>query len=348
LARSSMPVRRTPPLSLIKPVRYESERVIVIDQTRLPHEFIERELTSTEQIAEAIETMVVRGAPLLGIVAAYGVAMAAYRDSRPQHLHSVIRRFAATRPTARNLHAALERMQRVVDSEPNELVQALAAEAHHIHKEDLQASAAIAALAPAVFTEPAWVVTICNTGALATGGGGTALALLVAGFQQGAVDGVYVCETRPLFQGARLTAWELERAGVPFRVLPDSAAASLVTAGNACAVAVGADRIARNGDTANKVGTQMLAALAQQSRVPFHVVAPRTTFDSETPTGKQIVIEQRSENEVRTAGGAPVIPADYPVYNPSFDITESHLITNYVTDIGVFAPQELEASGIWS
>ena len=341
-------MREVPPLSLIKPVRYRDGSVVVIDQSRLPHEYVERELTSIDQTTAAIEAMVVRGAPLIGIVAAYCVALAAHIDSSTRHLSQAISKLAATRPTARNLPAALERMQHVIDSRPADLEKALADEARRLHDEDLEASAAIAAHASTVFTQPGWALTICNTGALATGGGGTALALIVEAYRRGLIDGVYVCETRPLFQGARLTAWELERIQVPYRVLVDSAAASLLAQGEVCAVAVGADRIARSGDTANKVGTRMLAILARESHVPFHVVAPRSSFDSGSPDGQAIMIEQRSGDEVRSAGGSAIFPVEYPVYNPSFDISESSLITDFVTEIGVFTPEELEASGIWS
>lgn len=344
-----------PPQQIV-PIRWAEDRVVVVDQTALPLEYHEVELTTTEDIAVAIERLVVRGAPLIGITAAYAVALASIEaevntipdDRRRVHVERAIERLRATRPTARNLPYALNRMTRTLDDNPTRPRQLLLAEAKRIHAEDLEASAAIASRAGQVLHQQGWVLTYCNTGALATGGGGTALALISEGYRRRLLEGVCVCETRPLLQGARLTAWELARHSVPFEILCDNAVASLFAARRVTAVLVGADRIALNGDVANKVGTQMLAILAHTYEVPFHVVAPRSTFDPATLTGGEIPIEQRPADEVRHVGAAPVTSQEYPVYNPSFDVTESRWITSYICDAGVFKPDELARSDVWS
>jgi len=299
-------------------------------------------------VADAINRLSVRGAPLIGITAAYGIALAAQHNPAAAAVRPAIERLRATRPTARDLFAALDRMESVLEQSPADPARVLLDEALAIHAADLTAGRLIAAQAASVFTKPGWVMTICNTGALATGGEGTALGLIAAGFRLGLVRGVYVLETRPLLQGARLTAWELNQLNIPFTLLPDSAAASLITGGQVAAIATGADRIAKNGDTANKVGTRMLAELATRHAVPFHIVAPRSTFDGSTPNGAAIPIEQRDQAEVTALAGQAVAPAGTTVYNPAFDVTDAGLIDSYVTDNGVFTPQQLEDSRLWN
>ncbi|MBN2081533.1 S-methyl-5-thioribose-1-phosphate isomerase [bacterium] len=332
----------------IRPVRWHRNTLVVIDQTRLPQEYVERTLRSVEDVAEAINRLRVRGAPLIGITAAYGVALAASLAPEPTAIRAAIDQLRATRPTARDLFAALDRMERAATHNPADPARVLLDEALAIHAADLTAGRLIATQAAQVFTTPGWTMTICNTGALATGGEGTALGLIAAGYRLGLVSGVYVLETRPILQGARLTAWELQQLDIPFQLLPDSAAASLIATGRVAAIATGADRIARNGDTANKVGTRMLAELADRHQVPFHIVAPRTTFDAATPSGAAIPIEQRAGVEVMVFNGQPVAPDGTTVYNPAFDVTDAGLIGSYVTDAGVFAPNELEDSRIWN
>jgi methylthioribose-1-phosphate isomerase len=344
------------PSQRIVPIRWAEDRVVVVDQTALPLKYREVELASTEDIAVAIEQLVVRGAPLLGITAAYAVALASIEaereavpdDRRRTHVEHAIERLRATRPTARNLPYALSRMARTLAGNRTDPRHVLLAEAKRIHAEDLEASAAIASRAEQVLEQRGWVLTYCNTGALATGGGGTALALILEGYQRQLLEGVYVCETRPLLQGARLTAWELAQHSVPFEILCDNAVASLLADKRVTAILVGADRIALNGDVANKVGTQMLAILAHEYGVPFHVVAPCSTFDPVTMTGGEIPIEQRAASEVRCIGDVPVTSQEHRVYNPSFDVTESCWITSYVCDVGVFGPEELARSDVWS
>jgi methylthioribose-1-phosphate isomerase len=339
--------REVPPLSSVKPVEWADGTIIVIDQRRLPHELVYRELRNVEEAAQAIEQMVVRGAPLIGIVAAYAMAQAALHDPSPGNITDALTRLNRTRPTARDLFAALERLKRV-HALKERVYDALLGEARDIHQEDLSASAIIACHAPQVFTVPGWVVTICNTGALATGGEGTALGLIVEGYRQGLVDGVYVMETRPRLQGARLTCWELSRLGVPFQLIPDSAAATVLARTHSVAAVSGADRIALNGDTANKLGTRMLAILARHHGVPFHVAAPHTTFDRETADGAGIPIEERDGGEVRNAGSAALVPGSFPVFNPSFDITPAELVSSYVTNRGVLTPESLRESNVWN
>lgn len=336
------------PWGEVQPVRWTGSGIVAIDQRSLPLEYRELTLSSLQDVAQAIEQMAVRGAPLIGIIAAYGVALATRTEPSPMAALRAIKRLRRTRPTARDLFAALARMEDVVAQDPADLPQALLAEAHAIHTADLDASSAIGTQADAVFADPGWVLTICNTGALATGGGGTALRLIYEGYWLGLVEGVYVCETRPQLQGARLTGWELERLGVPFKLLPDSAAAGLLTAGDVGAVVVGADRIARNGDTANKVGTRMLAVLARASGVPLYIVAPRSTFDGKCLTGADIHIEERGGDELRLLGETRLVPDGYAVYNPAFDITNAELIASFVTDVGVIEPEKLKGSAVWN
>lgn len=344
------------PLSAIKPVRFDHGGIIVIDQRKLPGSYCEVFLKTPMQIANAIKRMVVRGAPLLGITAAYGVAVAAYQATRHplpisqqlERIEHAIQILRSTRPTARDLFAALDRMERAVNLPSDNLYRRALAEAREIHQQDLAASAVIAVQAADVFTHPGWAMTICNTGALATGGGGTALAVIVEGYRLGLVQGVYVLETRPLLQGARLTAWELAHAGVPHQVICDSAAASVLARAEINAIITGADRVARNGDAANKVGSYMLAVLAQHHGVPFYICAPQTTFDEHTPSGAEIPVEQRSADEVGRIGQRWLAPPEASIYNPAFDVTPSQLITGYICEHGVFNLAEMEVSPVWS
>jgi methylthioribose-1-phosphate isomerase len=344
------------PLSTIRPVRFDQGGIIAIDQRKLPGAYREVFLKTPLQIANAIRRLVVRGAPLLGITAAYGVAVAAYLATRQALSHTeqlerishAIKLLRSTRPTARDLFAALNRMERAAKLPSGNLYHRTLAEAREIHQQDLAASAVMAVQAMDVFQRTGWAMTICNTGALATGGGGTALAVIVEGYRLGLVQGVYVLETRPLLQGARLTAWELMQTGVPCQILTDSAAASVLAGGKVNAIITGADRIARNGDTANKVGTYMLAVLAQYHNVPFFICAPQTTFDRTTRTGADITIEQRHADEVVKIGSRVLAPPHASVYNPAFDVTPSQLITGYICEHGIFNLAGLEVSPVWN
>ena len=327
---------------MIRPLEWENGTVRVLDQTALPKREVWLRLTRWEEVAEAIRRLVVRGAPAIGIAAAYGMVLAAQADAAPEHLARVAELLRSARPTAVNLGWALDRMLAAAASQrgqgPEELPAALLAEAQRIHDEDIAANRRMGELGAALLPRGARVLTICNTGALATGGYGTALGVVRAAWEEGKIELVYACETRPLLQGARLTAWELIQEGIPFRLVVDSAAGGLLARGGVGAVLVGADRIAQNGDTANKVGTYSLAVLAARHGVPFYVVAPTSTLDPRTPSGEGIPIEERSEEEVLSLHGQPVAPRGARAWNPAFDVTPHDLVTAIVTERGVVTP----------
>jgi methylthioribose-1-phosphate isomerase len=303
------------------PVYHEDGVVVLLDQRALPDEERWLRLTEVEQVAEAIETMAVRGAPAIGIAAAYGAAIAPVGGA---DFKAAIERLRRTRPTAVNLHWALDLM---AEAGPEN---ALAA-ADAIAERERQATRLIAEHGAELFTEPARVITHCNAGALAATGVGTALGIVRAAYAAGRVSEVWVPETRPLLQGARLTAWELAQEGIPHRVVTDASAGLLMARDLVDAAVVGADRIAANGDVANKIGTYPLAALAARHGVPFYVAAPSSTIDPTVATGADIPIEERSPAEL----GAP---GDPPAANWAFDVTPHDLVTAIVTEEGVFRP----------
>jgi methylthioribose-1-phosphate isomerase len=296
-------------------VRLEEDgpAVVLLDQRRLPEEAVELACRTIPELAEAIRTLAVRGAPAIGVAAAYGLALAALRGD---DLREAERTLAASRPTAVNLFWALERMR---DDPTPERARAL-------HAEEVERCRRMAAHAAELFAPQARALTHCNAGGLATGGYGSAVGALRAAWEHGRLSYVLVDETRPLLQGARLTAWELEQLGIPHAVIADSAAASMMARGEVDVVVTGADRIAANGDTANKIGTYMLAVLARHHGIPFYVVAPSSTLDMETPTGERIPIEERDGGE---------ITARFAARNPAFDVTPRGLITAIVTEDGV-------------
>jgi methylthioribose-1-phosphate isomerase len=295
-------------------VRLEEDRVVLLDQRRLPEEEVELECRSATDVAEAIRTLAVRGAPAIGIAAAYGYALAA---ARGDDLVAAAATLAAARPTAVNLAWALAEVESADDP---------AERARELHREEVERCRQMARHAAALLDTGTRALTHCNTGSLATGGYGTALGALRAAHEQGRLDHVWVDETRPLLQGARLTAWELRALGIPHAVIVDAAAGSLMAAGQVDCILVGADRIAANGDTANKVGTYALAVLAAHHALPFYVVAPTSTIDPETPFGGAIVVEERAAEEVT---------ARFPARNPAFDVTPAALVTAIVTECGV-------------
>ncbi len=332
----------------ITPVRWAGDRLVMLDQTLLPAEEVERAYDRWEDVADAIRRLVVRGAPAIGVAAAYGVALAA-RASRATafdgllaDVETAVKGLAATRPTAVNLFWALERMRRaLLDARglaPDDLRARLLAEAHAVREEDLAANRAMGAHGAALVPERARILTHCNAGALATAGYGTALGVIRAAHAQGKVARVWVDETRPVMQGSRLTAWELVRDGIPHRLIADVAAASLMARGEVDLVITGADRIAANGDTANKIGTYGLAVLARHHGVPFYVAAPVSTIDPSLPSGEGIPIEERDAAEVRGVGARQTAPAASPVFNPAFDVTPAALIAAIITERGVFRP----------
>ncbi len=313
----------------------------MLDQRRLPAETVWLELRTAAEVAAAIRDMVVRGAPAIGITAAYGVVLAVmqHHARTPANWRTAVAadldRLRAARPTAVNLAWALDRMQSVLAGCGDDPVPALLAEARRIHGEDVAANRAMGALGAALLGEGVAVLTHCNTGSLATGGYGTALGVVRTAWAARHLRAVYADETRPWLQGARLTAWELLQDGIPVRLLVEGAAASLMRSGEVAWVIVGADRIAANGDLANKIGTYALAVLARQHGVRFMVVAPSSTIDMDCPDGDGIPIEQRDPAEVLACGGQRLAPAGADAWNPVFDVTPGRLVDALVTERGV-------------
>jgi methylthioribose-1-phosphate isomerase len=321
--------------------------VRIVDQRALPESLVTRELESGEAVAEAIRTMQVRGAPLIGIAAAMGLvaglreSRGAGRDAFFERLRAVGDQLAATRPTAVNLGWALARMRRAADAtsgSPAEVWERLHAEATAIWEEDREMCRRIGEHGLPLVPDGAQVLTHCNAGALATGGIGTALAPVYVAHAAGRRLHVFVGETRPLLQGARLTAWELGQAGIPCTLIADAAAGALMRQTGIDVVLVGADRIARNGDLANKIGTYALAVLARHHGVPFHCAAPSSTIDPTIPDGDAIPIEQRAPDEVTTFAGRRTAPPGARAVNPAFDVTPARYVTSYVTDRGLVQP----------
>ena len=320
----------------------DAERALrLLDQRALPAEERFVLCRTVEEAARAIEDMTVRGAPAIGIAAAYSVALA-LRDGRGgrEAARSAMDRLARTRPTAVNLFAALDRMGRCLDAAPalegEALCRALLAEAAAIHQEDVAANRRMGELGAALLPDRAAVLTHCNAGAIATGGHGTALGVLRSAREMGKSVTVYADETRPLFQGARLTAWELARDGFDVTLIADDMAGVLMRSIHIDAVIVGADRIARNGDTANKIGTYGLSLLARVHEVPFYVAAPWSTLDPSLPDGSGIPIEERSHEEMRLLPHGARVPDAVRVWNPAFDVTPAENVTAIITERGVF------------
>jgi methylthioribose-1-phosphate isomerase len=317
----------------LRPVLYDGGRDVVriLDQRRLPVEEVWMELGSADEVAQAIRDLAVRGAPAIGVAAAYGLAVEARRGASGARLVEAAERLARARPTAVNLAWAVRRMSgRLGDG-----AAALLAEAHAIRDEDEAACRRIGALGAPLIPRAARVLTHCNAGALATAGYGTALGVVRAAVESGNAISVYADETRPFLQGARLTAWELQRDGIPVTVLTDGMAGWLMAKGEIACVVVGADRIAANGDVANKIGTYALAVLAAHHHLPFYVAAPWSTVDLETRDGGAIPIEERGDEEVVTIAGQRIAPVGVPARYPAFDVTPAGLVTAIVTERGV-------------
>lgn len=346
-----------PELRLPPTIRWTEDGagLLVLDQTRLPAERVERELRTVEEIEEAIRALRVRGAPLIGITAAMGVAALARReasdpgssgtlaaDTLAARVRAWADRLERARPTAVNLAWALRRMREAGVPRPGEsaaeFAERLTAVADAIHEEDRRTCRRIGEHAAALLRDGTRVITHCNAGALATGGIGTALAPIYVAAERGDRVVVFADETRPLLQGSRLTAWELGQAGIDVTVLSDNAAAALFAAEPPEIVLVGADRIAANGDVANKVGTYGLAVLARHHGVPFYVLAPTSTVDLATPSGAEIPIEHRSPDEVRRGFGTLTAPEETAVWSPAFDVTPAALVTGIVTERGIHRP----------
>lgn len=332
----------------MKPLEWINGRLKFLDQTRLPLEEFFCETDNVLSVAEAIKRLAIRGAPLIGIAAAYGVALASlsanYSTAKEvrQYLKSVIDILASTRPTAVNLFWALKRQQRVLDSWQTDsiadLQNNLLNEAKQIHQEDAEMCERISSFGAEILPGDCSVLTHCNAGALATGGRGTAVGIISKAWELGKLKHVYIDETRPLLQGARLTMWEIKQAKIPATLIVDSVAAVLLKQGKINAIIVGADRITMNGDTANKVGTYSLAVLAKHHGIPFYVAAPVSTIDVQMSAGKDIPIEERDAKEVTELFGRRITPEMADVYSPAFDITPNEFVTAIVTDQRVCRP----------
>ncbi len=333
---------------MLPTIAWRERSLVMIDQRKLPGQETYVRCRTYIQVAQAIEKMVVRGAPAIGIAAAYGVVlgmMAAGTDtgrSIARDFEKVVRRLERTRPTARNLFWALERMKAVYERTRTEGLRAirgaLLEEARTIEREDAETNRAIGRHGQALLRDGMTVLTHCNAGALATAAYGTALGIVRAAVEEGKRIKVYADETRPFLQGARLTVWELDKDGIPVVLITDNMAGWFMRRGEIQAVVVGADRIARNGDTANKIGTYSVAVLAKENGVPFYVAAPESTIDRTLADGGGIPIEERNPDEVREAGGRLLTVPYAEVRNPAFDVTPAAYITAIVTERGIFRP----------
>ncbi len=331
---------------MIKPLFWENNRLYIVDQTRLPQEYRRIEIHDHLQMADAIKRLAIRGAPAIGIAAAFGLVMGLKAsvhlsvDQFFSELAKISSILQNTRPTAVNLAWSLQRMRQLACSQKHQTVpqiwERLLSEAQSIHREDIEMCVRIGQYGQSIVPEKATILTHCNTGGLATGGLGTALGVIITAHQTGKKINVYVDETRPLLQGARLTAWELTEEKVPFTLISDNMAAYVMTTKNVDLVIVGADRIAANGDTANKIGTFGLAVSARYHGIPFYIAAPSSTIDPATPTGQAIVIEERDGQEVRSLAGRQVAPENCPAISPAFDVTPAELIQGIITENGIF------------
>jgi methylthioribose-1-phosphate isomerase len=336
---------------MIKTLEWTAEGVRFIDQTKLPTEEVYVVCRTYQEVADAIRNMIVRGAPAIGVAAAMGIALgikqsqAADIASLRNELGQICRRMGETRPTAVNLFWAIRRMQQTFDSVASEslpqIKATLVTEAQQMLVEDIAANEAMGKHGATLLPSSGGVLTHCNAGALATCGYGTALGVIRAAVEAGKQIHVFADETRPFLQGARLTCWELMKDGISTTVIADNMAGSMMRQGKIKAVVVGADRIAANGDVANKIGTYSVAVLAKEHGIPFYVAAPWSTVDMSTPTGEQIPIEQRPQKEVTHHGGRQMTPDGVKVENPAFDVTPAKHVTAIVTELGILrAPYE--------
>lgn len=321
----------------------------LLDQTRLPGETTYRQCTTIEQTWQAIKELCVRGAPAIGVSAAFGVILGVRKHHKPgiEAVKQATNYLRTSRPTAVNLFWALDRMDAVAERYFREnpgsaLVDHLLAEALSIEAEDIETSRRIGEHGAKLIPDGSGVLTHCNTGALATADYGTALAAIILAWEQGKRFRVYADETRPLLQGARLTAWELQQRGIPCTLICDNMAAQVMKENKVQMVIVGADRIAANGDTANKIGTYGVAVLAKHHNIPFYIAAPQSTFDLSLASGHSIPIEQRSDEEITNAFGRRTAPVGVEVYNPAFDVTPADLIAGIVTEHGIISPVSRE------
>ncbi len=350
---------------MISPLYWDDGALYMLDQRLLPADEVWLKMESAEDVARAIRDMVIRGAPAIGLAAAYGMALALPErvvepdgedevrgglDAREQenmnHLFEAARRLEGARPTAANLSWAVRRQLEFasdIAAEGGDLHKALLERAQQMHREDVEANRAIGGLGAGLLRDGDRVLTHCNAGALATGGHGTALGVFRSAFESGLNIAVYATETRPYLQGARLTAWELVRDGIPVRLIVDSAAAFLMARGEIDAVITGADRIAANGDVANKIGTYPLALAAREHGIPFYVAAPMSTLDLELPEGRGIEIEVRSGEEITHFRGSRMVPEMAEAVNHAFDITPHEIVSAIITEKGIARPPFAES-----
>jgi len=323
-------------------IRWLDGRLSILDQSRLPREEVFLDLDNYRDVVKAIKEMRVRGAPAIGVAAAYGIALwAANTKTRNKgeflaQLDKVVEAFAASRPTAVNLFRAITRMKEAARGDSiAEIKRSLVNEARRIYKEELSATRKLSRLGAELIKDGFRILTHCNAGPLATAGYGTALGVIRAAKEQGKKVSVFVTETRPLLQGARLTTWELVQQGIPVTLIADSMAGHFMRLGQIDCVIVGADRIAANGDVANKIGTYALAVLAKENKIPFYVAAPTSTIDLSLSSGDKIPIEERSPEEVTHIQGLPIAPEGTRAANPAFDITPHRYITAIITEKGI-------------
>jgi methylthioribose-1-phosphate isomerase len=333
---------------MLPTIARDNETVVMVDQRKLPAQEIYVRCKTAADVAKAIRTMVIRGAPAIGVAAALGIALGMRRSTATgtqkfaAEFYKICELMAGTRPTAVNLFWAIDRMKRsfaagaAAGESVDQLKDRLDGEADLIHDEDVASCRAMGAHGAAVVPAEASILTHCNAGALATAGYGTALGVIRGAVEAGKRVAVFADETRPFLQGARLTAWELVRDGIDTTVITDNMSGALMRQGKVNFVVVGADRIAANGDTANKIGTYSVAVLAREHQIPFYVAAPLSTIDLNTPDGSGIPIEERSSREVTHVGGSQLAPDGARVWNPAFDVTPHHLIAGIITEKGIF------------
>ncbi|RJP63496.1 MAG: S-methyl-5-thioribose-1-phosphate isomerase [Ignavibacteriales bacterium] len=321
-------------------LNFVNDELVFINQAKLP--LIEEYITTdnVDRIAEAIERLEIRGAPAIGVAAAYALALSLKNNVDEKIFNSSYERLKTTRPTAVNLFWALNEIKSTYDKykDDKNVYEKLIKRAVEIHNEDIRKCDAMAENGLIIFKKHSRVLTHCNAGALATSGNGTALNVIKKGFDEGLVDFVYVDETRPLFQGSRLTAFELDKAGIPFSIITDSTAAFLMQQKKIDLAVVGADRIASNGDSANKIGTYSVAVNCFYHNIPFYIAAPTTTIDKNCKSGEEIKIELRGKQEITHFKSEQITNENYDVYSPAFDVTPAKLITSIITDLSVYYP----------
>ncbi|MGE5812977.1 MAG: S-methyl-5-thioribose-1-phosphate isomerase [Acidobacteriota bacterium] len=340
---------------MLPTIDWQDDTIVMVDQRKLPAQEIYVRCRSAQEVAKAIRTMIIRGAPAIGVAAAMGIALGVKKSKAKGttqlavEFQKICDVMSATRPTAVNLFWAITRMKRAfaegaqAGESPEELAARLEREARNIHDEDVESCRAMGMHGANIVPERARVLTHCNAGALATAGYGSALGVIRAAVEKGKKIAVFADETRPFMQGARLTAWELVREGIETTVITESMAGPLMRAGEIDLVVVGADRIAANGDVANKIGTYTVAVLAREHDIPFYVAAPLSTIDLATPDGAHIPIEERDQREMTHIGSARLTPEGARIRNPAFDVTPHRYITGIITERGIFYPPYIES-----